>query len=60
MSKVYLRFRDLQARGIVKNWMTLRRWIETEGFPRGIKLGPNTRAFPEDEVMQWLATRPNK
>ena len=41
---VLLRFSDLQVRGIVANWMTLRRWIEREGFPAGRKLGPNTRA----------------
>jgi predicted DNA-binding transcriptional regulator AlpA len=58
MSTVLLRFADLKARGIVKNWMTLKRWIEKEGFPPGIKLAANTRAFPEDDVMQWLATRP--
>jgi hypothetical protein len=56
--KVMLRFKDLQARGIVKNWMTLKRWIEKEGFPPGIKLAANTRAFPEDEVNEWLASRP--
>ena len=27
---VYLRFADLKERGIVNNWMTLRRWVERE------------------------------
>jgi predicted DNA-binding transcriptional regulator AlpA len=44
--------------GIVKNWMTLKRWIEKEGFPPGKKLAANTRVFPADEVTEWLATRP--
>ena len=52
-----LRFADLKARGIVGNWVTLRKRIEREGFPPGIKLGPNTRAWDEDEVKAWLATR---
>ena len=58
--KVLLRFADLKAMGIVSNWMTLKRWIEKENFPPGIKLGANTTAFPKDQVMQWVATRPTK
>jgi predicted DNA-binding transcriptional regulator AlpA len=54
----YLRFSDLQERGIVKHWLTLRRWIEREGFPPGILLGPNTRAWPETDVERWLESRP--
>jgi len=57
MSKVFLRFADLKARGILGNWMTLRRWIEREGFPPGVKLGPNTRAWSESEIEEWLAGR---
>jgi len=52
-----LRFRDLQTRNIVKNWVTLQRWIEREGFPAGLLLGPNTRAWREAEIDAWLATR---
>jgi len=37
--------------------VTLRLWIEREGFPPGIKLAANTRAWPEDEIEQWLAAR---
>jgi predicted DNA-binding transcriptional regulator AlpA len=54
----YLRFEDLKDRGIVRHWLTLRRWIEREGFPPGILLGPNTRAWPEEDVERWLASRP--
>ncbi len=53
-----LRFSDLKARGIVSNWVTLRNWVEKEGFPPGVKLGPNTRAWPADEIEAWLARRP--
>jgi hypothetical protein len=52
-----LRFSDLKARGIVANWPTLNRWIATQGFPPGIKLGPNSRAWTEDEIDRWLTTR---
>lgn len=53
-----LRFRDLKRRGIVGNHPTLKRWIEQEGFPRGLMLGPNTRAWRESDVEAWLASRP--
>jgi hypothetical protein len=54
----FLRFADLKARGIVPNWPTLTRWIETQGFPPGRLLGPNIRAWTADEVADWLGTRP--
>lgn len=56
MKKLY-RFKDLQAAGIVKNRMTLSRWIRFHGFPSGFLLGPNSRAWPADQVERWLAER---
>jgi CP4-57 regulatory protein AlpA len=53
-----LRFSDLKAHGVVANWVTLLRWIEHEGFPPGRKLGPNTRCWNQDEIEQWIASRP--
>jgi predicted DNA-binding transcriptional regulator AlpA len=55
----YLRYKDLVAAGLVKNWPTLLRWIEHEGFPPGRYLAPNTRAWPETEVVAWLESRPS-
>jgi predicted DNA-binding transcriptional regulator AlpA len=55
--KVLLRFADLKRRGIVRNWTTLLRWIAEQGFPAGIELGPNSRAWDEAEVDRWLAAR---
>jgi hypothetical protein len=52
-----LRFADLKNRNIVANWPTLSRWIEHQGFPPGLLLGPNTRAWRESEVEEWLSTR---
>jgi predicted DNA-binding transcriptional regulator AlpA len=54
----FLRYRDLKAMGVVSNKTTLRRWILTQGFPPGKKLGPKVRAWLETEVEAWLATRP--
>lgn len=53
----YLRFKDLQSRGIVNNRVTLKNWIDRHGFPPGVKLGPNTRAWPEREVEAWIQAR---
>ncbi len=55
--KKLLRYHDLVVRGIVNNRMTLSRWIDGQGFPPGFMLGPNSRAWPEDEVEAWLAAR---
>jgi predicted DNA-binding transcriptional regulator AlpA len=55
---VYVRFRDISAAGIARNWPTLTRLIEEEGFPRGVMLSPNIRAWRLDEIRVWLETRP--
>jgi len=57
MTKI-IRFNDLKARGIVANWNTLLRWIESDNFPPGRKLGANTRAWTETEVEAWIQSRP--
>jgi predicted DNA-binding transcriptional regulator AlpA len=57
---VLLRFRELKARRIVSNHVTLKRWIEKEGFPRGFLLGPNTRVWRESDVEAWLDSRPTE
>jgi hypothetical protein len=53
-----LRFRDLVAHGIVGNRVTLSHWIRRYGFPPGQLTGPNSRTWGEDEVQDWIATRP--
>ena len=57
MVTTYLRFADLAERQIVNNRTTLHRWIRDYGFPPGILLGPNTRAWPADQVEAWLEER---
>ncbi|MBX9612464.1 MAG: AlpA family phage regulatory protein [Burkholderiales bacterium] len=37
---------------------TLRRWMQDEGFPRPLQLGPRAVGWMSDQVEQWLATRP--
>lgn len=60
MQKIYLRFSDLKARGIVTDRMTLRRRILNEAFPKAVQLGPNSVAWAEDEVSAWLESRPKR
>jgi predicted DNA-binding transcriptional regulator AlpA len=54
----FIRFRDLKERQIVNSWPQLGRMIRDEAFPRGKMLGPNTRAWSEQEIADWLASRP--
>jgi predicted DNA-binding transcriptional regulator AlpA len=53
-----LRYRDLEAAGIVASWTALRYKIKKNGFPSGRYIGPNSRAWTVDEVQQWLDARP--
>jgi predicted DNA-binding transcriptional regulator AlpA len=55
----YLRYPDLVAANIVTSWMGVSRLIDTEGFPPGVLLSANTRAWRRDEVEAWLASRPS-
>ena len=57
MSRRFHRYPALVKAGIVNNRTTLSRWIKDHGFPTGVVLGPNTRAWPEDEVDAWLEKR---
>jgi predicted DNA-binding transcriptional regulator AlpA len=56
----FLRFRDLKQKGIISNWATLRRWIERGEFPAGRLLGPSTRAWSEQEILDWCEQRLGK
>jgi prophage regulatory protein len=52
-----LRFADLKRFGVVNNRVTLARWIATQGFPKPLRLGPNSLAWLKSEVEAWLAVR---
>jgi predicted DNA-binding transcriptional regulator AlpA len=49
--KKWYRYRDLVTMGLVNNRTTLHRWINAGLFPKGRLLGPNTRAWSEDELV---------
>jgi hypothetical protein len=57
MVPTYLRYQDLVARGILRNRATLANWIEKCGFPKGRMIGPNSRAWTEEEIDAWLSSR---
>jgi hypothetical protein len=54
---MYWHYRDLLAKGIVGNRVTLARWIAIGGFPKPVSLGPNTRAWLRTAVETWLESR---
>ncbi len=56
----YVRFTDLVRANIVRNWPTLLRMIDEEGFPAGALLSRNVRAWRLDAVVAWLASRPTE
>ena len=53
-----LRFGDLQERRIADSRGRLGRMQKRHGFPAGVMLSQNVRAWPEDQVDAWLANRP--
>jgi predicted DNA-binding transcriptional regulator AlpA len=59
MLPLYIRYRDLAAAGIVASWNQLFKMIDTEGFPPGVLLSPNIRAWKLADVEEWLAKRPS-
>jgi len=58
MAKGWLRFGDLKARNIVKSWAQLKNLTELYGFPPGRMVSPNTRAWTEEEIDAFYASRP--
>ena len=54
-----LRYNDLVERGIVASRMTLWRLIREHDFPAGKLITPNARAWEEEEVSGWIASRPS-
>jgi hypothetical protein len=56
---MFIRFRDLKARGIVDSWPQLKNIQEKHGFPLGRLLSPQVRVWDEqEEIEPWLASRP--
>jgi predicted DNA-binding transcriptional regulator AlpA len=54
----FIRYTDLVERGVVNSRMTLKRLIDFHEFPPGRLLTPNARAWTEDEIDEWVQSRP--
>jgi predicted DNA-binding transcriptional regulator AlpA len=52
-----LRYAELVELGIIKNRMTLRRWILSGHFPQPVRLGGNSIAWLAADVRAWLESR---
>jgi hypothetical protein len=55
---VHCRYSDLVDANITHNWPHLLRMINEEGFPPGIMLSRNVRAWTVPSVLDWLSSRP--
>jgi len=53
-----IRYPNLVEKGVVKSRMTLKRLIDSQGFPPGALITPNCRCWDEEEVDRWIASRP--
>ena len=53
-----LRFAELQERGIARSWAQLKNLQKNRGFPLGVMISANSRAWTEDEIAAWLASLP--
>jgi hypothetical protein len=58
MTKKLNRFKDLKAKGFAESWAQLKRMIELYGFPPGRMLTPNVRAWTDEELDAYVASRP--
>jgi Prophage CP4-57 regulatory protein (AlpA) len=56
----FVRFADLRSAGIVSNWPQLYNLIDVCGFPEGVMLSPNARAWRVEDIERWLASRPTR
>jgi predicted DNA-binding transcriptional regulator AlpA len=54
----WLRYPDLVGLGIFNSRMTLKRAIDSQGFPPGRLLTANARVWSSDEIDEWISTRP--
>jgi|AmaraimetFIIA100_FD_contig_71_2125780_length_1296_multi_4_in_0_out_0_1 hypothetical protein len=49
---IWLRFRDLKARNVVRSWTQLKNLTDNYGFPPGRMTGGN-RTWTDDEIAEW-------
>ena len=60
MLPTFIRFADLKSRGIVASWPQLINLQRNQGFPTGRMLSAQVRAWTEQEISDWLNSRPTE
>jgi predicted DNA-binding transcriptional regulator AlpA len=55
---IFVRYKDLVAAGICDSYRQLYNMIDNDGFPPGVLLSPNVRAWNVADIEEWLSTRP--
>ena len=55
---VFVRYDDFRRSPVSLHWTQLLRMIDDEGFPAGILISANVRAWRLGEMETWLAPRP--
>ncbi len=55
--KIFITRADLKTLGINVSNSTLLRWEQVGRFPRRVRLGGTTVAWPRDLIMQWCEDR---
>jgi predicted DNA-binding transcriptional regulator AlpA len=51
-------YQNLKDNHIVENRMGLKRLVELHGFPPGRLLSAQKRVWLQEEVLEWIASRP--
>jgi len=51
-------FNDMRRANVVKNRVTLARWIANQGFPPGFLIGPNSRRWDKASIIEFVNSRP--
>jgi predicted DNA-binding transcriptional regulator AlpA len=59
-SVTMLRFNDLKRLGLAPTYAVLRRRVANEGFPEGVWLSQNVRAWSLASIEAWIASRPSE
>jgi predicted DNA-binding transcriptional regulator AlpA len=54
----FVRFNDLRRAGVARTRKQIKQLVERHGFPSGILLSPNVRAWRVAEIKTWLRDRP--
>jgi|AmaraimetFIIA100_FD_contig_31_10650432_length_375_multi_3_in_0_out_0_1 predicted DNA-binding transcriptional regulator AlpA len=55
---IFVRYKDIADAGICDSYRQLYNMIDNDGFPPGMLLSPNVRAWNVADIEEWLSMRP--